>query len=358
MKVLVLYTALTGYITACMSAFRDITGGTLLTYAWPTKRESPFSAAIMANLGDVRSRVQCDPAAIIEQGKRFAPDAVLVSGWIDQGYMQAARHFRRLGIPVIAGCDTQWKGSLRQRVASIIAPAYLHSAFDVLWVPGERQAVFARHLGYTGNRCWEGYYACDWQQFSTHRIAAPDATERLSFLFVGRYVPEKAIATLAAAYERYRDMVDQPWPLVCAGVGPERDALVAAGAIDRGFLQPAELPALMAGSSAFILPSMQEPWGVVLHEAAAAGLPLIASRACGAAVHLLRDGYNGCSFATGDSVSLATAMTRIHTAPAAKRISMGEASRSLSQQFTPQIWARQLRNGIERLKAKAHLPPR
>jgi glycosyltransferase involved in cell wall biosynthesis len=352
-KLLVLYTALSGYTTACLRAFQRITDGTLLTYAWPTKPEAPFSPDITANVGDVRNRTRFGPAEIIAEGKAFAPDALLVSGWRDRGYMQVARRFHSLGVPVIAGCDTQWIGSVRQRIASVASAAYLHSAFDVLWVAGERQAVFAGHLGYRGDRCWEGYYACDWERFSKAAITVRNPGETSSFLYVGRYVPEKGIATLVDAYGRYRDIVDQPWPLVCAGAGPLRDVLVAAGAIDRGFVQPAELPDLMANSSAFILPSIKEPWGVVLQEAAASGLPLIASRACGAAVHLLRDGFNGYAFAPGHAASLARVMTRIHEASSEDLAAMGEASRCLSQQYTPELWARQLRDGISGLKERS-----
>jgi len=358
MKLLVLYTALAGYMTACLGTFRRVTDATLLTYAWPTETDAPFSEAMTAGIGEIRNRAVVSPADIVVAGHKFAPDAVLVSGWMDKGYLRAARAFRRLGIPVIAGCDTQWTGALRQRIAAFAAPIYLHTAFDALWVTGERQAAFAHALGYRGDRCWDGFYACDWDRFAAAPPPAGDRESPPSFLYVGRYVPEKGITTLAAAYARYRAMVDRPWPLVCAGAGPQRAALVAAGALDHGFVQPAELPGLMANASALILPSIREPWGVVLQEAAAAGLPLIASRACGAAVHLLRDGFNGNTFPPEDTAALARAMTRLHESSAADRTAMGAASRCLSRQYTPELWAQQLHNGIARLRERSASLPR
>src|SRR5690606_27599003 len=132
------------------------------------------------------------------------------------------------------------------------------------------------------------------------------------FLYVGRYVPEKGLDTLADAYRVYRQQVSNPWKLVCAGAGPLKETLLAAGAEDRGFVQPGDLPALMHEASAFVLPSRFEPWGVVAHEAASSGLPLILSNACGAGVHLLRDLHNGFVFPAGDANSLAKAMVQLH----------------------------------------------
>ena len=46
---------------------------------------------------------------------------------------------------------------------------------------------------------------------------------------------------------------------------------------NKGFIQPKYLNDLLLNSSALILPSRYEPWGVIVHEAAAAGLPIIIS---------------------------------------------------------------------------------
>lgn len=358
MKVLVLYTALAGYMTACLAAFRRSAAAELLTYAWPVEADAPFSDALTAGIGEVRDRTRCSLADIIAAGRGFRPDAVLVSGWMDKTYVRAARAFRRSGIPVVAGCDTQWAGTIRQRAAAAIAPLYLHTAFDVLWVTGERQSAFARALGYHGARCWDGFYACDSDRFADPACAPHSRPGPPSFLYVGRYVPEKGITTLAAAYQHYRDSVDQPWPLVCAGAGPLRGMLTAAGATDRGFVQPADLPALMAESAALILPSLKEPWGVVLHEAATAGLPLIASHACGAAVHLLRSGYNGYGCTPGDAASLTHALIQLHRASPAARAAMGTAGRSLALQYSPALWAVQLRDGIASFTNRSPALPR
>ncbi len=343
-----MYTRLAGYTVACLRTLRQTAGTDLLAFAQAPQANAPFSQETIGALGGVRGREAETPQSILEAARKFRPDAVLVSGWADRGYATVCRTLKGAGVPIISGCDNQWTGSARQRFATVAAPWHLHRFIDVLWVPGERQRVFANALGYRGNRCWDGYYACDLPAFAAARTAS--AARPPAFLFVGRYIPEKGIETLATAYRQYRDRVADPWPLVCAGAGPLRNVLVKCGADDRGFVQPKDLPTVMAGAAAFILPSHFEPWGVVLQEAAAAGLPLIATRACGAAVHLLRDGWNGYACEPGCATSLADAMVSMHEANDAARQAMQLASSHLAAQYSPQLWAETLICGVGRIR--------
>jgi glycosyltransferase involved in cell wall biosynthesis len=281
-------------------------------------------------------------------------------------------------------------------LAALVAPWHVHRFIDVLWVTGERQRQLAHALGFRGERCWDGFYACDWKKFAEkaeilkseklkvesrndegfagetekHKTEIaksesrgqkseirdqksdlrPPTSDRLSFLFVGRYVEEKGIRDLAAAYRLYRTKVEKAWPLVCAGRGELASLLADAGAEDSGFVQPEDLPRLMHEASAFVLPSRFEPWGVVVQEAAAAGLPLIVSEACGASVHLVRDGYNGFITETGNYKHLASALIRMHRLNEVEHEEFGQRSFELSKQYTPERWARTLREGLAMLR--------
>src|SRR5699024_540616 len=106
---------------------------------------------------------------------------------------QVARHFKKQGVPVVAGCDTQWRGTWRQEVARRMARWYLHPSIDVLWVSGERQRQFANRLGFTGPRCWSGYYTCDWTRFAGTKSPAE---RQQQFLYTGRYVEAKGLDVL------------------------------------------------------------------------------------------------------------------------------------------------------------------
>ncbi len=347
MKLALLHTRLSGYLTACLREFEQQANAKVLIYAWPNQPDAPFDSATCA-VGEVLNRYEQSDQAILKQILAFHPIAVLVSGWRDQGYSRICRQLKARGIPVIAGCDTQWKGSVRQYVAGWTAPLHVQKIIDVLWVTGERQRYLAESLGYAGDRCWDGYYACDW-----HTFAQP--TGQLTkqhgpyFLYVGRYAPEKGLDTLAAAYQAYRQQVENPWPLICAGAGPLRNMLVAAGAEDKGFVQPSALPELLQSASAFVLPSRFEPWGVAAQEAAAASLPLILSDACGSGVHLLRPYYNGFRFASSSIRELTAALKAMHSLSPQRRLTYGQASYELSKQYTPQLWSQTLLTGLQQL---------
>jgi glycosyltransferase involved in cell wall biosynthesis len=283
--------------------------------------------------------------------RQFNPQAIFMSGWLDKAYLQVARDLKREGVMIVAGSDTQWTGSLRQQVGQVIAPWYLHSAIDVLWVSGERQRQLAQRLGYTGSRCWSGVYACDWHRFAevyAQRNSTHGEEQLPCFLYVGRYVSVKGLDVLVEAYRHYRALVPGPWPLICAGAGEQQHLFDEQEGIEnRGFIQPDQLPALMAEAAAFVLPSRREPWGVVVQEAAATGLPLLCSDASGAAVHLLQDHYNGYLFENGNAIHLAHCMVRLTEASIEERQQMGHRSYLLSQQYTPQRWASTFMQGVE-----------
>jgi glycosyltransferase involved in cell wall biosynthesis len=99
-----------------------------------------------------------------------------------------------------------------------------------------------------------------------------------------------------------------------------------------------ELSRWYAAADAFVLPSRSEPWGMVLNEAAAAGLPLVATEAAGAAYDLIEPGVNGYLVPPDDVGALAGALRRVE-ADAAWRASAGRRSRELVQAFTPEAWA-------------------
>ena len=348
MKIVLLHSRLSGYMAACLREFKEHTGAELLIYAWPNQPDAPFETAKFINLGKVINRYDCSNETILKQILEFQPTAILTSGWRDKGYVKICRALKSKGITIIAGCDTQWKGSLKQYVASWLAPLHIQKFIDVLWVTGERQRCLAQALGYTGEQCWEGYYACDWASFA-HQTIHQDSSHSPYFLYVGRYAPEKGLDILSAAYKNYAIQVHKPWRLVCAGAGPLESMLLESGAEDKGFVQPEDLPALMKGASAFVLPSRFEPWGVVAQEAAASSLPLILSNACGAGVHLLHDHYNGFNFSADSVGSLTQALRAMHSLPLPQRQAFGQASYELSKQYTPKRWSETLLQGVQRL---------
>ena len=340
-RIAILYSNLSGYTAACQRAVKEAANAELLVIHWPVAKEAPYDDHIFGHIDYRYSRDQYTAHGIVKLLSDFSPDVVIMSGWMDNAYLQAARYMRRKGVPVVAGSDTQWNGSLRQRSAALTARWYLHPAIDILWVTGERQRYLAGQLGYTTKKCWTGFYTCDWEKFNEN--IGIEVPREKAFLYVGRYIDRKGMKTLLSAYQSYRSEVSDPWKLWTVGTGAwSKQIQDIKGVQDWGFVQPDRLPQIMRTAGAFILPSLYEPWGVVLHEAATAGLPLLASNACGAAVHLLRDQYNGYVHESGDDKHLTESMVRLAGLSADQLAQFSLGSHSLSKQYTPHIWAETL----------------
>jgi glycosyltransferase involved in cell wall biosynthesis len=150
----------------------------------------------------------------------------------------------------------------------------------------------------------------------------------------------KGLSDLLDAYARYRRTTPDPWGLVIAGAGPmESDIQRNATVVLAGFVQPHRLAAWFETIGCLVVPSRFEPWGVVISEAAAIGLPIIATDACGAVPHLVHDFANGRIARTGDPSSIAACMTFMSTVDDDRRAEMGRVSRCLASAFTTARWA-------------------
>lgn len=133
-----------------------------------------------------------------------------------------------------------------------------------------------------------------------------DLPERY-LLFVGRLVEAKGVSDLLAAHAALGPDAPQ---LLVAGEGPLRTLLDDARNVRLlGFQDTARLIELYALAQSLVVPSHDEPWGVVVNEALACGTPVIASSAVGAAEDLIRDGIDGRVVPSGDVPALARAMS-------------------------------------------------
>ncbi|WP_283433296.1 glycosyltransferase family 4 protein [Neorhodopirellula lusitana] len=238
-------------------------------------------------------------------------------------------------------------GTAKQRISKLVRRAQLRHVDHVI-TAGQRTSDYARKLGFSSDQITEGVYAWDEQLFRD--VAAGRGTDASvynpkntppgpnSFLFVGRYVPEKGMADLLDAYARYRRTVADPWPLTCCGTGPLAGQLRQAERVqDRGFQAPDAIPAIMRQSEGFIFPSTYEPWGVAFAEAMGAGLPAISTDACGAARDLILHNQNGQIIPPSNPDALLQGMLWLHHHP--DRASLGREASHQAQRFTTAKWA-------------------
>jgi glycosyltransferase involved in cell wall biosynthesis len=278
-----------------------------------------------------------DEARLLRELEEFQPDVLVVNSWHIPAYMKAARAWRGRALRIVV-MDHQWLGTPKQWLGRLTRQLYIQPAFDAAFVPGDEQAVFARHLGFRQHEIIAGLNTCEASFFT-----GPQDPVRNRFLFVGRLVDTKGVDVLAAAYRAYRATSTDPWPLVVAGIGPMADDLGSIEGVELlGFVRPADLPAVMADAGCLLLPSRFEPWGVVIQEAAASGQAVICTSTCGGASRLVLDGYNGRVVAPDAPDKLTQAMHWVADATPEHRALLSRRSVELANQYTPERWAAHL----------------
>ncbi|MFF0153441.1 glycosyltransferase family 4 protein [Micromonospora sp. NPDC005203] len=157
--------------------------------------------------------------------------------------------------------------------------------------------------------------------------------------FAGRLVYEKGVQHLIAALPRLRER-HPGLRAVIAGDGPYRAELEAevhrrglGGMVTMpGFLGGTDLPALMAASDCFAVPSIYEPFGMVALEGAAAGTPL-AVAATGGLGEIVEPGVTGMTFRPHDPDGLTDAIDALLSDPDRARVMARRARRMVHDQY-------------------------
>ncbi len=348
-KVLFLYTELAPYFLAGVERLVGDHGVEVHVVRWPVNREAPFELRF-ADRVKVHARDAFDDAGLLRLVHDIAPDIAFASGWVDKGYLKVCRALRRRGVPTVMCSDTAWRGDARQWAAVAAAQLWIKGTFTHAWVTGEPQANYARHLGIADARVRTGFYSADTDRFLPlgERLLRERSTRwphRL--LCVARYIPTKGHQLLCEVFAGLCDEgLAGDWELWIAGTGELLEQVKAspAGRHPRirhlGFVQVEDMPGVLEHCGAFVLPSTYEPWGVVVHEHACAGLPLLLSSAVGAGERFLREGHNGVRFGAGRATDLREALLRVLRTDDAALHAMGAKSRELGSRWTPADWAR------------------
>jgi 1,2-diacylglycerol 3-alpha-glucosyltransferase len=115
-----------------------------------------------------------------------------------------------------------------------------------------------------------------------------------------------------------------------------------------GFRQIDGLPRFYAQAGCFIHPALTEPWGLVVNEAMACGLPVLVSERVGCAKDLVQDGVNGFTFDPQDVGRISELMGTIASMDF-PRDQFGTASRRIVDRFSPDAFAA----GLEAAARKA-----
>jgi glycosyltransferase involved in cell wall biosynthesis len=335
-KILVLYSEFMPYSQAVMEVLA-IWHETTVVY-WDDKTLTPFQPDSKRIRFVKRSSL--DIISLKQLVVNITPDVVIVSGRMDKLYLQLCLWLRnRIEIPIIMGSDNQWNGTFRDHLAAALSFFLYRRYFTHAWVPGIRQYEYVRRMGFRRNNILLDLYSGNVSLFNDLFEAKGDNIGQ-DILFIGRLHPVKGILQLISVVQKLKQRGLFDGKLRIFGSGPLWNHIPNNNwVIKREFADQAEFKEAIVHSKLFCLPSVREPWGVVVHEMASAGLPICCSNACGSSVHFVKHGYNGEVFESEDWDQLYATLSRMLSLPAEKLKEMGRNSNKLAQAISPAISA-------------------
>jgi len=305
------------------------------------------------------------------------PEVVVIPGWSSCAALAALEWCFRHKVPAVVMSESTvwdekrvgWKETIKRRIVTLFAAAL---------VGGRPHAEYIVQLGLPPDCVFCGYDAVDnaYFQRKADEVRKQGAAIRIKhglpenyFLASARFIEKKNLPRLLQAYAHYRTLCEKdagesrggkassPWSLVLLGDGALRASLCSqiAGLLLQdhvllpGFKQYGDLPVYYAFAGAFLHASTVEPWGLVVNEAMASGLPVLVSDRCGCADDLVQNGRNGFTFDPLDVEGLARLMHRMSSMKTEARNAMGAESEGIIAEWSPNRFA----EGLELAACKA-----
>jgi glycosyltransferase involved in cell wall biosynthesis len=315
----------------------------------PAWRQRVGKYSLLVNSGIGAALHRCRPMAILCGGYNYL--ASWQAAWWAKSHKipillwsESTANDARLGLPIVEFAKFRFT---RLCKAFVAAGKSSQDYLIGMGAPAERVFVApdAVDVKFYAGLAWEA------------RRRAPEVRIRHGlpsryFLHVGRLVPEKGVFDLLAAYAALEEGERSKIGLVFVGDGvsssllAERATLISPGCVRFcGFVRREQLAELYALADALVFPTHSDPWGLVVNEAMACGLPVIATEVAGCVTDLVENGWNGLIVPAGKVRALMIAMRTLLSSPtsAAK---MGARSFLRIQAYTPEACAEGLARAV------------
>ncbi|MFN0011019.1 MAG: glycosyltransferase family 4 protein [Phycisphaerales bacterium] len=258
--------------------------------------------------------------------KRVRPGAIMLCGYNDPGRLRILNWAHRSRVPVFMVADSNLRGENLRGLKGLIKPHFVRrvvSMCDGVMPCGSYGGEYFLKYGARPDRIFHVPYEPDYGLIENLPQGTIDSTlaqfgldpARKRIVFCSRLIPIKRPllaldAFIAIASER------PEWDLVMIGDGPlladvraRIPAALAPRILAAGFIgEQAKISAIYRASHILLHPCVYEPWGVVINEAACAGMAIVCGDAVGAAGELVRQGVNGHLVPPDDIAALTRAL--------------------------------------------------
>ncbi len=234
---------------------------------------------------------------VFQHLRRMAPDVIVINGFNPThlyACVYAVLH-KRVLVPMTDGTEMSERTLtvLHRMVRRLV---YARSDAFIAASNGGRRLY--ESYGIDAERCYLSSLCADNKAY-LRQAALPD--KQFDFIFSGRIEPVKnPLFALDVAVNTAKKL-QRRVSIVFVGSGSMEQLVRGAAERQRqhvdacftGFVTQGQLPDLYHAARVMLMPTRWDPWGMVVNEACAAGLPVIISPAAGAANELVLDRHNG-----------------------------------------------------------------
>lgn len=242
-------------------------------------------------------------------------DCVITAGWLDFSCQMTYLFSKIYGYKYIIWSEsTLFEDSWQRRLALPYVKWAVKNASGYIAI-GSRSKKYLETLGAPANKIEIAYSTVDIEHFADKsrltlseknkikkKIGIPEKNNVI--LYVGQFIPRKNVFSLIKAFS----LLKEHCSLLLVGYGPEKQALegyILKNNITSVVFLPhqevSEMPAYYGIADVFVLPSIEETWGLVVNEAMACGLPIIISDKVGCGSDLVKNEVNGFIYPVNNS---------------------------------------------------------
>ena len=289
------------YAARCVGAFVRDFGGRVVVVA--TRPRVPVEGMEALCGCDVRW-IDAGEEGSVENLVGFMPDAVLATGWHIAPFNRFCAEVRKAGGRAICLCDNNRTGTCKEFLKGLRFRLMLNRKFDAFMVPGRSGRRLLEGYGVSPDRISEGMYSADESLFHD---GLPLEEREKRIMYVGQFSDRKNVARMCEAFRSIEKR--EGWELHMYGCGSV-EIESGDGVVVHPFVQPEALAEEYRKARIFCLASLEEHWGLVVHEAALSGCALCLSDRVGAAEDLL-DETNGRAFDPYDAGDIALRLHEI-----------------------------------------------
>jgi glycosyltransferase involved in cell wall biosynthesis len=291
---------------------------------------------------------------------KFKPNVINLPGYYEPAMNVVLFYCRFQGIKVIISADSTegdnpnvgWREALKRFVVSKAQGFFCY---------GSKSAEYILKLGMKPGQILVANNSVDNDRVDNVHAEALKTREtvkysyklrKYNFIYVGRLIDVKNLDNLLTAY---KPLANSDWGLIVLGDGSEEIKLKKyksdnnLGGICFIEGQPwYDVPKILALADVFVLPSYSEPWGLVVNEAMACGLPVIVSNKCGSAYDAVQEGINGYTFNPYNIEELTLVFKKFVDSPESI-IPFGQQSKEIIKRFSPENVAQEMYDGFKKV---------